>query len=317
MVISDKVLAVAKKRLIEETAKWAGGVCQGALLHMDGKDMDTRVYTACHAWVSHAFKLITKPLKGDMYGYNWASDYKAGAKPFLVLTCHRKGSAKQESSDRLIRWLANESPFSEFVLNRDDDESLVKGGMVLLCGPGGLNNAQALWMCKVSRFTTEGNKAADVFADLVNGGVDGMLAVYVASYIRGESKGGYTFTGLEGHSTVISGGYGKDAHGADVVGMMNRKLNFKPISTMTVFETPKLDNRAKALKDPVLRIQGFTKAVAKDDGWGGKVQAAHVDAEALVANVKAWEAELQVLVRGEEVPPAMPTADTVYLEVDL
>ncbi len=315
-LVSDKVLKIASKRLIKETAEWGAGVCHGALLDHKGDDLGVRVYTACHAWVSHAFKLVTNPIKGDMYGYNWGSDYKPEAKPFLVLTCIKKGSAKEESKDRLVRWLAKESPFSEFVLNRDDDESLTKGGLVLLCGPGGLNNAQALWMCKVGRFTTEANKAADVFAELVNGGVDGMLAIYVASYIRGEAPGGgYTFTGLDGHSTVVTGGYGVNANSADVVGMMSRKLNFKPISTMTVFESPEI--KAKKLGDPVAKIKGFVKGIVKDDGWGGKVQSTEVSPAELVQNVKDWEKDLQVIVRAEEVPLAMPDSKTVYLDLDL
>lgn len=314
-LVSKKVLDIAKKRIKEEFKNWGGGVCHGALLDLEGKDTKTRVYTACHAWVSHEFKLVTNTPRGDAYGYNWASDYKDGAKPFLVLSCHKKGSAKQESSDRLIRWLANESPFSEFVLNRDDDESLVKGGLILFCGPGGLNQAQALWMCKVSRFTTEGNKAADVFAELVNGGVDGMMAIFVASYIRGEARGGkgYTFTGLEGHSTVLGGMYGDE--GASLLGMVNRKLNMKPISTSTVFE--KMAGPAKIVGDPVKKMQKLVQPTQKDDGWGGKVDSNEVGVELLVQNVKEWEREVQVLVRGDELPPPMPDSNTVYLDLDM
>lgn len=323
MVVSKELLDTFKRHLSVMTADWdedGGGVCHGSVNWIDGDRAGTEItasHKACHAWMTRAYAHACyhphDPRKaGQYYLQDWGAPFHPAAINFVTLSCHRHGTATQEASDFLIRWLGRESPFSRYVLNRDDDESLLNG-MILLCGPDGLRLSEAMWMCKVSRFTTEGNRAANVFMDLVKGGVDGMLAIYVASMIRGEANGGYTFLGIEGHSTVVRPG------GTDLIGMMERKVNFKAPNTQSVFAASKIARGVKldAINNTDGRIRDFCKPIVKDDGWGGKVKSNAVAPDILVKHVLDWEKDLQVLVRREEVPLAMPTNETVYLELDL
>ena len=178
MEISKKLLEVvetSKKWLKVNSADWEGGVCRGDTVYTDTGLCVFEAHSACHSWVTYAFGKACFG-KGGGYYQNWDRKYVEGARAFLTLSCHSKvrtaHNCSDEASDFLIDWIANESPFSEFVLNRDDPDSLHEGGVILLCGPGGLTLSQTMWVCKVLRFTVEGGSASETFMALVKGGVD-------------------------------------------------------------------------------------------------------------------------------------------------
>lgn len=325
--VSPDLLQKCKDDLVAMSAKFNGNsqdVCKGKTVYADGKDAGkdvARNHTACHSWIGYAYNTACG------IGSDWGKAYKKDARNFLVLSCHSKVRSKNvcsaEASDFLVRWMANDSPFSQFILNRDDTDSLTEGGVVLLCGPDGLNISQAYWVCKVLRFTTEGAKAAETFMTLVQGGVDPMLAVLVASHIRTIKGATFGYTGLHGHSTVFGQDYcyrtGDYTTSVDIVGLVSRSLNDKPTSTSTVFSAPK-KSKVKAVIDPTAKIKGFCKPYKKDDGWGGKVEGVGADATELVKRVLAWQEELgiptiEALIA--DTPPPMPDSNTVYLELDL
>lgn len=324
--ISDKLLKECKQYLISNSAIWrdGGGVCKGKCVHLTG-DLAEPGHPYCHSWVTYAYT------KACGIGYKWDGAYKKDAKNFLTLSCHSKVRSKSvcspEASDALVLWMAKESPFSRFVLNRDDDNSLTEGGVILLCGPDGLSLAEAMWVCKVLRFTTEGAAAADTFLSLVKGGVDPMLAVFVASHVRSIKGATFGYTGVEGHSTVFSD---YDRVGS-ILGLFARNVKPRAGSTATVFAAPEKVKADLSFSAAAKKVQSFCKPVKKSDGWGGTVEGAGADGKVLVERVLEWQKELtsmlpegfkipdphavQVMPRQIEAP--MPDSNTVYLELDL
>lgn len=322
MLEVDETLLNEAGEYLRKTAKgWEAGVCLGKCIYLDGKDKGELVYkaphTACHSWVTCSYGIACFGSKG--YFYDWNRKYAKNARNFLTLTCHSRKRSKSvcspEASDFLIKWMARESPFSQFILNRDDDETLCEGGAILLCGPDGLTLPQAMWVCKILRFTTEGSKAADTFMTLVKGGVDPMLAVLVASHVRSVKGAVFGYTGVEGHSTVFQ--YGDRT---DVVALVSRELNPTANDTSTVFKTSKIvkarGKKSDPLSNPTTKIKGFCKPYKKPDGWGGYLTGEGAEGPDLVKHVLEWEREIKDCLQPEP-PPALPDSSTVYLDLDM
>lgn len=316
-LVSAEVLAAAKKKLNDLTAGWTAGVCNGTCLDLDGKEM-IYPHTACHSWVGYAYAKVRS--NGERrYDGIWSTDYPKDAKPFLVLSCHSKTRSEKicsaEAVDAIILWMARESPFSKFVLNRDDEDSLLNGGIILLCGPSALTQAQAMWVCKVLRYSTEGGKALDTWLTLYKGGVDPLLAVLVCSYVRTIKGATFGFTGMDGHSTVFNP-YGA---GPDVASLLAGKLNPKALQTSDVFQngTAKAANSKIGKQSvPSAVIRSFCKPYQKDDGWGGKISGEGAEGPDFVKSVLAWQRENEP--SGAAPPtPSLPTNNTVYLELDM
>lgn len=310
--ISPEFIDELKRELKRETTEvWGGGICHGRVYHIPAEGTELRraadTHSACHSWVTSAFSSMCYA-KAVYSTSKWDQPYRKDAKNFVVLNCVRNHK-DNEAVDSLVKWMARESPFSEFILNRDDDESL-KYGVLLLCGPDGLNCGQANWVCKVLRFPTEGGKAVDTFHTLIKGGVTPMLAVYVASYIRGFSNNKFKFTGTESHMAVFgksSYRFGKNRYD-DIRAIVEAKMNPNPASTFDLFGG--YDGQKE---DPSQIIPNFCKPMLMADGWGGTVKAEGATPDQLVQQVLKWQTE--ILAKGA---PA-PVADTsgVFLNVDL
>lgn len=329
--VSEKVLDDCKSWLIATSKAWTAGVCKGKTVYIDGKEEGKDIamgHTACHSWVTSSFGKVCLQSKNEEYYWNdWNTPYSANARNFLTLNCHSKVRSKTvcspEATDFLVLWMAKESPFSQFVLNRDDDRSLTEGGVILLCGPDGLTLSQAVWVCKVLRFITEGAKAADTFMTLVKGGVDPMLAVLVASHVRSIKGAVFGYTGVEGHSTVFSAYY-YQKNAEPLLGLLTRTLNPKASNTTEVFQNPE-GIKVPRLEKATDKIKSFCKPFKKSDGWGGYVQGVGADASDLVTRVLQWQAELGQLLPDYDATfppvlqpdPPMPDSNTVYLELDL
>lgn len=319
--ISEKILEETKSKLIKGAEKWDKGVCGGMVLDARNGDLLELSHTACHSWVNYAYN--EHCFEAPRYSMKWDYPYKKDAKNLLVLNYHNNKAYATDlvtsgASDFLIMWAARESPFSEFVLNRDDTDSILKGGLILFCGPDGLRITEAMWLLKVIRFLTEGGGAANTFMHLVKGGVDPMLAIYVASYVRLVKGATFGFTGLEGHSTVIRSG------GTDLVGMIQRNYNKESEDTRTLFVTnkktlPKGFNSAKFLENNK-KIEGFCKPVLKSDGWGGVIQCNSSSAEDFLKKVLEWQKEFSNILPPKEVAELSanhPDNTTIFLDMDL
>lgn len=317
--VSPKVLKDCKKKLLDQTKGWTDGVCRGVTMYADDGMQVCGTHTYCHSWVTHAYSIAC--FSGKPMYVGWQSlKYNKDSRNFLVGTSCSKTRSKTvcspEACDFLILWMARESPFSQFVLNRDDEDSLLNAGLILLCGPDGLNVAEAMWVCKVLRFSIEGAKASETFMTLVQGGVDPMLAVYVASHIRSLKGAVFGYTGVEGHSTV--------ANDADLLGMLERNRVENADSTSTLFKAvTKVPKGSEAISDPVGKIKGFCKPFIKEDGWGGKIKGEGIEGKELVKRVLEWQAEFKEFIPLDGKlpiivpPPPLPDSNTVYLELDM
>lgn len=336
-VVSTKVLEKTKKDLISATKNWDKGLCYG--FHTDLKGENKRwAVTYCHAWLSDCYftyQLANRwsdKVKDAYRDPNYtAYDTKKDAENFLIANCHSRelATCSKDACDFLIRWVAHESPFSEFILNKDDDDNLVNGGVVVLCGPDGLNYTEAMWMFKVLRFHTEGSQAADTFMELVKAGVDGMLALFVANFYRTVNKNTFNFTGLMAHMTTIR------ENDADVLAWVARKTRKDSRESYDLFKFGKQEERPKGYKTlHTAKIKGFSKPVKMDDGWGKQIAIEGSSKENFIKEVLAWQDEIGQHIdikaaqtvrfsRGMPIeikdapPPPMPTASTVYLDLDL
>lgn len=310
--VSEEVLAKARTWLLNKAETWKNGVSCGSYTDINWLDDPVITNTACHAWLSGAYSYNSCGRDGYEDGKN--------AKTFLVANplghVRTKNNANPESVDRLVLWMARESPFSEYVLNRDDTEGLTKGGVLLLCGPGGLNHVECLWFCKVLRLAVECYGSADVFAALVDAGVDGMLAIAVAHYFQKSSSGYNNYEGV-GHQDVMMG--------SDFYALLTRDIYKRSPTTRGLFSEPVKVTERRVIKSNV--FNAFGSPVKKSDGWGGYVSSSGgvADLNELARDVLELQANLLKDIPEEfrfgpvtAVPiPKAPDRNTVFLEVDM
>lgn len=311
--VSPKLLEDAQNQLIEMSGTWKASVTRGIALDLvgnviAGKSADGYYFSACHAWVGTTFRLRNKD-------------------NFLILSCHSKvrskGICSVEAHEAIILWMASDDcPFSKYVLNRGDKDSLLNGGIVIYCGKDGASENQALWMCKVLRYGVEGSQALDVWYYLYQNGVNALLALYIATYVRTVHGATFGYTGPEGHSAVFSGGYwGSYRAGATAKDCLIGKPYDKPANTTEVFWSGK-DSKGGAKEANI--IKGFTAPMKKSDGWGGTVNAQGSGKETFLARVLEWQEKLQAEIDDEKgivekvvARLKKPSKDSVYLEMDL
>jgi hypothetical protein len=338
-VVSAVVLEKAKAHLKDLTDKWAGngksegkpygsgGVCMGEVWDLEGRTAQ-KGHTACHSWLGYQYSAIQK---GDGYRSTWDADYKAGAKPFLCLNCHTKArsTASDEATDAIILWMASEkSPFSKYILNRDDPKSLTEAGAIILCGPGGASQAQAMWMCKVLRYATEGSQALDVWNELYKNGVHPVLAVLICTFISAQKGASFTAATVSSHVSVFrdASTYGGVSNAPDLHGVMKFSFNKGATCTSTVFGDER-EGKPTPISTVKTKIASFCKPVMKDDGWGGKVAGESATKEDLIKRALEWQEELggyngasfqvPAPMPLQAPPVALPDSNTVFLEVDL
>jgi hypothetical protein len=285
--ITESVLQKAKNDLLDLNKKWRTGLCYGSTIYTDGTDFGARAHGACHSWASNGFSNYGNPKNKD----------------FLVLNCHpnaRVRTCDKESADALALWLARESPYSQYVLNRDDEESLLNGGMILYCsweGKDGLNDPQMLWLCKILRYAVEGSRSVDAWKALYDGGVDPLLAVLIAthhSYFDGASFG---YGSVTTHVAVFNRQY-------DYEDNVENILNRKTTDSKHTYQLFGSTNKEKVGS----KIETFSTPVMKDDGWGGKVASAEASRELFVKRALEWEDSLRTKFN-------IPKESTAYLDV--
>jgi hypothetical protein len=310
--VSDTVLKAAKKKLAELTKGWGGGVCQGAVLNLDGSTL-CAAHTACHAWVTTAFRTACKI--GSTFDFTYES-YPEDAKDFMVLTCHKKkkSAASKEAMDAIILWMARESPFAKYVLNADDTDSLTNDGAIILCGPNGASLSEAMWMCKVLRYSTEGSRALDTWKVLYDGGVNPMLAVLVCTHIASVNGATFGYSQVCSHVRVFNCSESADP---DILNLLRGESNPGSKDTSSLFNHGKNKNAGKKVGSVVTKVRGFCKPFKKSDGWGGFIEGNRADATELVERVLKWQRELEETFELSQAAPAMPDSNTVYLELDL
>lgn len=306
--VSQEVLNKAKKLLVKLSKSWKGGVTMGRVMTLDGEVTHGVDYTACHAWLNHAFA----GYRGDRWAHGTKMDMD---KTFLTLSCHSKGRSNgicsEAAHEAIILWMASdECPLSKFILNRDDKDSLLNGGIIILSGEGGAGHNEAMWLCKVLRYGVEGGQALDVWHELYKAGVNGTLAVLVASHVRSYKGATFGYTGPEGHSTVF-GGYGSGTVRA--ANLLRGKTNPKADNTSSIFSDPSI-KKGKTIGQ--INFQNFCKPVKKSDGWGGTVKGAGADKETFINQILELQRELEAEL-GVESAPKEPNENTVYLDLDL
>jgi hypothetical protein len=328
--VTKEVVDKAKALLASTTKGWDSGRCMGAMMDLEGNKFG-QAHSACHAWVSAGFRNFCKdPNKG--YGWATPTGYKKNAKNFLVLTCHKHAMSKAsaEATDAIILWMASDDcPFGKYVVNRDDPESLTNHGAIILCGPDGATEAEVMWMCKVLRYTTEGEQALDAWLTLTKGGIKPLLAVLICTYVSTYKGAVFSAKDVCGHVSVF--GWANDSY--DLQGIIDGEVNREATDTATVFKSSKkVPDRSEVVLKAKARDKAtkFCKPFKKSDGWGGEITGNGATAEEMVAAALAWQKELgiddaEAVFPVAEVakkparrrPIPKPDKNTVFLEVDL
>lgn len=304
--VDEAVITKAKAELKSLTEAWKGGICWGTATDLKNKRIEgLHAHTGCHSWVTQAFNRHC--------GSQTPKFYKKGCTNFLVLTCHTKrmSKASAKATDAIILWMARESKFSKYILNRDDEESLTRDGAVILCGPDGATGGEAMWMCKVLRYSTEGGKSLDTWLALKEGGVNPMLALRICTDIADVQGATFGHSPVTSHLSVFGNQYD-----CPVEPDLKALAACEPDREATV--TGSLFYRDGAPEKGVYSntFEGFCKPVMKSDGWGGEVVGAKATKESLIYHALEWQRK--VLGEGVEKPePVLPNKDTVFLEVDM
>lgn len=305
--VSPEVLEKCQQLLIKKSKTWTASVTMGVGCNLKGEVLYGEGYNQCHAWVSTAFRR-----------------FRQSKENFLVLSCHSKvrskGICSAEAHEGIILWMASDDcPFSKYILNRGDKDSLLNGGVVIYCGEDGASENQALWICKVLRYGVEGSNALDVWHYLHKGGVNALLAIYIATYIRTVRGATFGFSGAEGHSAVFSGGYwGSYTAGANAKDCVIGKPYDKPSNTTEVFWSGKDHGKTE-----IDFIKTLTEPVKKSDGWGGTVAGNAADQDVILKRVLEWQRKIEAEIAaeggiGDRVKQLLkPGKKTVFLEMDL
>ena len=309
ITVRDDILAKAKKVLKKKNEEWDSGVCCGDTMTLEGV-LSGNKFTGCHSSLSDAFRKRKKDRYCDWGNTNYTPD----AEPFLCLSCykhdHEAVTCSKEAMDAFITWMANDSPFAEFVLNKDD----LTDGIILLCGPGALQHAEAMWVCKSLRYSTESGASLDSWFEMVKAGVYPVLALLVATTARVQKGASFGFMYESAHVSVFSHTLG----GFDIKALIEERVAKNPDHTYTVFQA---DKRTDSLNHT---FKSFVKPVMKDDGWGGKVESYSESKTAFTDNVLKWQGQFT------DKPYVFPYADSskapeiepdlsksVYLDLDL
>ncbi len=284
--ISNDVVSKMKSRLSSLTREWESkgckGICYGGILDIEtGDDGDIVGHTACHSWVSLAFRSIGRDRNNYADSY---SRFGKDSKNFVVADCHSLLgiSCSEESWKSVVLWFARESMFSQYVINRDDTDSLMNDGVLLLCGPNGMTLTEAMWSCKVLRYSTEGGKSLDTWSALYAGGVNPYVALLVSSRISPVSGASFGASQVTSHLDVFYSGADENS----VKNMLNGVFNKKANGTYSAF--------GLTVKDTVsAKFRGFCRPIKISDGWGGEVDGSAASKEAFIQNVLDWEQSLK------------------------
>jgi hypothetical protein len=296
-----------------ESMSGSSGICYGGNISLKGTNWH-QGHGACHAWIGRGF------------GWTAYGNQKA-PESFLVLTCHskKKATCSAEACDEIIRWMASDkSPFGKYIVNGDDEESLMNDGAMIYCGgTDGATLNECMWICKVLRYSTEGSKSLDTWLALYKEGVNPLLALLVATNMASVKGATFGFNAVTSHVSVFRTGDYYSANpkgGPNLLQLMAGEVNRKAASTGEVFGR---DSKLAVID----KCESFVRASEKDDGWGGKIKSTGAEKQDLVANVLKWQAEIGGPVSPVfpflsssppvVVPPPLPTKSTVFLEMDL
>jgi len=287
--VAPEVLQAAKKRLVELNSKWGNGLCKGETVDLFGGRL-VAGWEACHAWVSSSFETLGRD------------------KEFLTLNCFNteKSYCDKESQQAFALWMARESMYSKYVLNRGDTESLLTGGQILLCdGKHGMNKTEALWFCKAMRHCVEGSRCIDAWKVMYDAGVDPLLALAFSEHVA-------SFDGAHfGNHSIPTHGQIFYRNGEE---NMRKILLRDPYRKST--DTYAMFGSAHKPIGVYEKVKSFCSPVLKADGWGGIVPISATTKERLAEQALALEDEIRKAVK---VPRTQefPSSSTVYLEVDI
>lgn len=233
--LSPAVLDAVNKTVEGYPKKWTHGICAyTAILRDTGDEAKVRYDRGnangdvCHAGLSY-------------YDVNDP----------IVVNAHKKEWHKK--NPEYVLWACKETPFAHAVINRDNDEQLLKHACAMDAGEMGLGGV--LWMCKVIRHFTEDTHVPGFWDKLRNCGLDGLQAFIGADILdaAGGARHGCTHTSLFGYGTP-----------KELRETYDKIRNTTQIDHMRVAKSHGYEGRTWG------SLKG--KKVKKPDGWGGFIE---------------------------------------------
>jgi hypothetical protein len=247
--ISEKCWDAAMKRASDPNT-WKTDISAGSYFDSEGN-----AFGSSSGYICHAFML-----------YRGASNDE----PFVFVNDTKL--SKNQSEEALVRkyykYICQESPFRNFVLNNDNIDQLVNGGAIIDCRAAGSN--ETLWICKAMRYPVEEPYRVKYWDELTTFGVHPMLALCVASCVTPK----FTDSGGQTHASVFCPPTTKEELKALFVDHLPDAKNWYTRSdtdfcTTRVFVSTSnlMWNRWEQHILPLPKHGGIQKKVP--DGWGG------------------------------------------------
>lgn len=311
--IAEEAYDKCLKALEKANENWHAGISWGAVRSTKGNDVGIAASSACHAWVNAAYRQLMGGVDGRAV--------RKGASNFIIANCYKPAmrTCSVEAAEAFVMWLATKSPFVQYILNREDEDSLKNQGVILYCGPDGLCHTECLWVCKSMRYAIESGQAMDAWYAAYKGGVHPMIALAAAQHFRQiqQTPKGKVFKYFEAQITHNSVFYYLDKkHVPELLASKPFKFSAAAATLFTDNGKYKRNNDYGAYESELKDFLATNKSFSFDDGWGGKIKVNGVPEEELVKMLLEFQHQGEGLLPTHE-KEIIVTRDTIYLEGDL
>lgn len=243
--------------LVNTGKKWRKGVTCSQTFNGDGSLFADGNHQYCHSNVNIAYRKLK------------------GKSPFYIASAytHNRHSPvlTKEESDALMDWMLDTPLGKLYIINRDDRE-LCKDGGILISGEASWT--ECLWICKVLRYAAEDPSSIKTWKALVDAGVDGTAAIWIASYYRLSDDRTYFYIHeVNGHVSVFYR-YAQNNY-KNIKAGFNLLTNWRYNKGDSVGDTTRLF----PLEGKIAVTPPTTAQVEPDrpDGWGGVIKAVPIN----------------------------------------
>lgn len=171
MTVTKEALEAGMKYTEEAPKIWTHGVCAGVIFNKEGKETrHPKSGDICHYWV--------RPEEGG--GYGRRAD--PNTTELICSATSEKRRANGSIDEEFMKYILHGNPLGQFVINRDDLSSIKHGAILIDAKDAGYE--RTLWLCKVFRYMVEETDRPRLWYNLVNRGVEPLMALIAASVYR-------------------------------------------------------------------------------------------------------------------------------------
>lgn len=256
------------ERIENAPGEWGPRIAAGGYINKDGEVLSGRNGTS-PAWkgaVCHGFIQDNEMFKKSMVFFNTQKETKkTPVNNEGASSCYTRKVSPQEAAEAFTKWMCEESPWRDYILN-DDWRQVVHGGAIIDTKACGRNNLLAI--CKLLRTKYEDTWRVKTWHDLTQKGVHPMVALIVSQCVhnnlQGSNYGGGKYFPYHTHNSCFYA-----------------PLNEEQMEALFQDPIPKCDTnwtcaavlkQSECRESPYFNLAGVqTKKVKVPDGWGGYI----------------------------------------------